>query len=225
MQVNDALFPIGGYTHSYGLETYIQQGKIRNEKEVKVYVQQSLRTSFLYTELLAASLAYEAAKSNNLPQLLELDEILTVSKSAAELRVASHKLGIRFAKLVQALYDKESLPIKRYGSIFTQYCQAKHPIHHAVVYGAFLGSIELDKEWGLSFFTYSTASSIITNCVKSIPLSQTLGQKILFELQPVLEEVVNKCRTLNEDDLGRSTPGLDIASMQHEILYSRLYMS
>ena len=26
LQVNDALFPIGGYSHSYGLETYIQKG-------------------------------------------------------------------------------------------------------------------------------------------------------------------------------------------------------
>ena len=25
LQVNDALFPIGGYSHSYGLETYIQK--------------------------------------------------------------------------------------------------------------------------------------------------------------------------------------------------------
>ena len=24
LQVNDALFPIGGYSHSYGLETYIK---------------------------------------------------------------------------------------------------------------------------------------------------------------------------------------------------------
>ena len=26
LQVNDALFPIGGYSHSQGLETYIQRG-------------------------------------------------------------------------------------------------------------------------------------------------------------------------------------------------------
>ena len=30
LQVNDALFPIGGYSHSYGLETYIQKGIVKN---------------------------------------------------------------------------------------------------------------------------------------------------------------------------------------------------
>lgn len=30
LQVNDALFPIGGYSHSYGLETYIQKGIVKD---------------------------------------------------------------------------------------------------------------------------------------------------------------------------------------------------
>ena len=29
LQVNDALFPIGGYSHSQGLETYIQRGIVQ----------------------------------------------------------------------------------------------------------------------------------------------------------------------------------------------------
>ena len=30
LQVNDALFPIGGYSHSQGLETYIQRGIVHD---------------------------------------------------------------------------------------------------------------------------------------------------------------------------------------------------
>ena len=30
LQVNDALFPIGGYSHSYGLETYIQKNIVNS---------------------------------------------------------------------------------------------------------------------------------------------------------------------------------------------------
>ena len=35
LQVNDALFPIGGYSHSYGLETYIQKGIVHDEEAVR----------------------------------------------------------------------------------------------------------------------------------------------------------------------------------------------
>ena len=37
LQVNDALFPIGGYSHSQGLETYIQKGLVHDEETAKEY--------------------------------------------------------------------------------------------------------------------------------------------------------------------------------------------
>ena len=35
LQVNDALFPIGGYSHSQGLETYIQRGIVHDVLRTK----------------------------------------------------------------------------------------------------------------------------------------------------------------------------------------------
>lgn len=41
LQVNDALFPIGGYSHSYGLETYIQKDIIRKEADAREYIEKN----------------------------------------------------------------------------------------------------------------------------------------------------------------------------------------
>ena len=38
LQVNDALFPIGGYSHSQGLETYIQRGIVRDIDTAREYI-------------------------------------------------------------------------------------------------------------------------------------------------------------------------------------------
>ncbi|MBE6023315.1 MAG: urease accessory protein UreF [Cellulosilyticum sp.] len=219
MQVNDALFPIGGYTHSYGLETYIQKGKVSNNEQAEAYIRQNLKTNFLYTELLAVSLAYDYASHNDLEGLIELDEILTASKVALELRAASHKLGVRFMKMVEALDLSEIAPI------FKAYQKESEKVHHAVVYGCFVGALGVEKSVALSFFIYSATSTMVTNCVKTIPLSQTAGQQILFRMHPLLEKLVEQCLELTIEDLGRSTPALDVAAMQHEVLYSRLYMS
>ena len=58
LQINDSLFPIGSYSHSYGLETYIQKGIVHDEKTAERYLRMKLRYSFMYTDLLAVKLSY-----------------------------------------------------------------------------------------------------------------------------------------------------------------------
>lgn len=80
LQVNDALFPIGGYSHSQGLETYIQRGIVHDADTAREYITHKIKWNLAYTELLGARLAYEAARENDLSELLELEEILEASR-------------------------------------------------------------------------------------------------------------------------------------------------
>ena len=65
LQVNDALFPIGGYSHSQGLETYIQQGSVCDEKTAAEYIHKKLRFALAYTDLLAVRLAWMSWKKSS----------------------------------------------------------------------------------------------------------------------------------------------------------------
>ena len=98
LQINDALFPIGGYSHSYGLETYIQKGIVRDADTAEKYILQNIKTNLLYNELLLIRLAWEYASEDNLEAILELEEIAEASRSQKEIREASRKLGSRFLK-------------------------------------------------------------------------------------------------------------------------------
>ena len=66
---------------------------------------------------------------------------------------------------------------------------------------------------------------MVTNCVKTIPLSQSDGQKLLLSLHGLMEELVRQAEEAEEEMLCVSTPGFDLRSIQHEELYSRIYMS
>jgi urease accessory protein UreF len=66
---------------------------------------------------------------------------------------------------------------------------------------------------------------MVTNAVKLVPLGQLEGQKILFEVKRNIPSWVEKTMNLEEDKIGLSNVGFDLRSMQHERLYSRLYMS
>lgn len=224
MQVNDSVFPIGGYTQSYGLETYILRDLVRDEKKAYEYISTNLQTTYLHNELLSASLAYDAAKSGDLNKVIELDNLLQVIKTPQEIRDASMKLGSRFVKTISTTTD-----IKFESDIFSRYIDkvnGKETVpNHAIAYGVFCAAIDVDKTTALSFFLYAATSAMVTNSVKAVPLSQTQGQQILYKCSQLFGSIIEKVKTLDESMLGLSMPGFDIRCMQHETLYSRLYMS
>lgn len=103
LQVNDALFPIGGYSHSYGLETYIQKGFVHDEDSAEEFIHKRLEYNFLYNEFLAVRLGWEYAVSGDLEAISRLEEIMEAGKIPRETREASRKLGSRFIKTLSDL--------------------------------------------------------------------------------------------------------------------------
>lgn len=221
LQVNDALFPIGGYSHSYGLETYIQKGIVHDEDSAQEFIHKRLKYNFSYNEFMAVRLAFEYALREDLEAISRLEEIMEAGKIPRETREASRKLGSRFIKTLSAL----ELPVQN--SIFDKYREARKgkSVHHAVVYGVFCGAAGIAENEALEHFIYAQTSAMVTNCVKTIPLSQSSGQKLLSGCYPLLQELTKKVTELGEEWLGLSGPGFDLRCMQHEGLYSRIYMS
>ena len=220
-QINDSLFPIGAYSHSYGLETYIQKELVKDVDTAFDYIRCCLKTNVLYTELLSIWLAYDYAKENNLEEIIKLEEIINASKIPKEIRSASQKLGSRFIKTL------ESVNVKAKSDIFNNYIKDNRQIQHthSVAYGVFCAAVGIEKMKAVEGFLYSYTSATVTTCVKTIPLSQTQGQQLLYKSYKVFEEVLNILPSLSLRELCLSTPGFDIRCMQHETLYSRLYMS
>ena len=222
LQVNDALFPIGGYSHSQGLETYIQRGIVRDIDTAREYILHKIKWNLAYTELLSARLAYEAAEGKDLQKLLHLEEILEASRIPMEQREAARKMGSRFAKTIEKL----GLNINKNG-IFRKYLDARKgkAVNHSCIYGVICAEMEIALNEAMTHYLYAQTSAIVTNCVKTIPLSQTSGQQLLsgcyVEFDDILTDVMNR----REDDLCLSAPGFDLRGIQHEKLYSRLYMS
>ena len=163
LQVNDALFPIGGYSHSQGLETYIQQGIVHDEE--------------------------------------------TAAKTICKL-------------------PQENIPMEKRG-IFEKYLETRKgkPVSHCCAYGVFCAALGIEEEETLYHYLYAQTSAMVTNCVKTIPLSQSAGQKLLCGCYGEFEEILSYISDCTEDDLCLSAPGFDIRGIQHEKLYSRLYMS
>ena len=230
LQINDALFPVGGYSHSYGLETYIQKNLVSDQKTAQDYVEKYMGGSLLHGDLLGAKLAWEICRTNScgdpendvMEKLKELDQVITASRVPQELRQAGEKIASRFIKTLLKLSVDYELPwFQKYGAAADPYRKK----NYAVAYGIFCASAGLGLDESLSHLLYAQTSAVVTNCVKTIPLSQTAGQQILYGCLKKCGKLVEQVKKLGIDDYAISFPGADIRSMQHETLYSRLYMS
>lgn len=217
IQVCDSLFPVGNFTLSNGLETYVTQGLLRSPEDLEEYVHSYLDI-LPYNELGTLFLAY--SHRDDPDTLVRLDRIATVSRAPREVRTGSQKTCRRFLKIWSQIAQFPALA--RYQEqVQTGRCSGCYPI----AMGLYAAALDLDCSTAAGIYAYSLVNALVTNAVKCVPLSQVAGQRILYDLREALDTAVREAAQVSMDDLGVGGPGFDIAGMQHETLYSRLYMS
>lgn len=220
LHLTDPNLPIGGFSHSAGLETYVQQGLVKDPASAKEFVVQMLSQNLRYTDAAFVSLVYEAASKNDLQKILFLDAECTAVKLPKEMRQASNKLGLRLMKIFQPLNKSELI------DDYAKAIKNQEAVgHYCIAFGLYAYALNIPKLDALSGFYYNAAVGFVTNAVKLVPLSQQSGQEILFSVQDLITELIQQTLVPDEDLIGLCCSGFDIKSMQHERLYSRLYMS
>lgn len=213
VQAMDAFFPIGAYTMSNGMETYVQQNKVKDAASLEELLKDYL-SILTYTEL---GFAAHAAAGEEIELL---DGLCGASKAAKEAREGSRKLCSRFLKAQAAIREYESL--KRYQEkILEGRCQG----WYCIAVGLFLKEIEIPIEEGLLLWGYNQLSTMVNHGVKLVPLRQLEGQKVLYEMFPLLEQAVKKAMQSKTADLGACGTGYELACMEHETLECRMYLS
>jgi len=220
LHLTDPTLPIGGYSHSAGLETYVQNGKVKDPETARTFITEMLSRNVRYTDAAFVSLAYDAANQNDLKTLVSLDQECNAVKLPMEMRQASLKLGMRLLKIFQPLLQNEFADQYR-----KMILEKSADGHYCIVFGMMASLLNISKEDALHGFFYNAAVGFVTNSVKLIPLSQQSGQEILFSLQPLIKDLAEKNMEPDKDLIGLCCSGFDIRCMQHEQLYSRLYMS
>ena len=76
-----------------------------------------------------------------------------------------------------------------------------------------------------SAFLYSTSAALVGAALRLLPLGQLAGQRILWNVNPLIAMLAEETQNRNEQDMWSFAPALEIASMKHAMLDARLFRS
>ncbi len=219
LQFSDSLFPTGAFTHSSGLESYVQRG-IQDADSLRELITTRLLYGAARSDMVAvrgAMIAYHAA---DIDKLYELDERLTAMKVAREGREASTKIGRQLLRNSQALLNDPVLA--RYQqAVGSGQCAG----HHALAHGILYASLKMDAQTALLAYAYGLAAGQVSAALKLTAIGQTRAQQLLHSLIPAMQQAADIALAGSPDELQSFAPALEIHTMQHEYLFRRLFTS
>lgn len=217
LQLASPSLPIGAYSYSQGMEAAIEKGLVRNETTAREWIVNCLHEVVARFEAPVLWRLLQAFESRDLVAVSHWTSLFIAARDTSEFRAESIQMGYSLGKLVNDLKiaDVQLLAI----------LLAQHELPLPTAMAAAAVALRVPPESVLLGMLFSWAENQVLVGVKSIPLGQVSGQRLLLSLRPELEKAARLAKELEDDQLSNWSPGLSLLSMQHEVQYSRLYRS
>jgi urease accessory protein len=217
LQLGSQALPIGGYSHSQGLESAIERRMVTDEASVLRWISSVLQFS-MYTfevpSLLALSDAWVARDDAS---LTSLNEEFIATRESAELRAATVQMGFSMRALLYVLPD---LPTGIMATL-----RSMHEPSLPCVWSAATTAWAIDSRDSTIAYVWAWAENQVLAAVKTLPMGQSAGQRLLLTLGQSIALNLEDIQIMNGDDRSNFAPALAILCAQHETQYSRLFRS
>jgi urease accessory protein len=220
LQFGDGLFPAGGFAHSFGLETYAQQGRLRDAADLDALIAAHLEGSAGPADALAVALASRAASAEDMAALVDLDDRLDAMKCVPEFRSASIQMGRQTLRVAAALGEDRVI-----AALASAVAEGLTAGHHAVIFGAALGRAGATADAAATVYLHSTAALLVGAALRLISLGQVDGQRVLAAQRSRIARLAAAASTSEAEDMWSFNPGLEIAGIRHATLEMRLFRS
>ncbi|MBR7635236.1 urease accessory protein UreF [Janthinobacterium lividum] len=217
LQFASPALPIGAYSYSQGLEAALESGLVVDAATAREWIAQHLTHVVARWEAPLCWRLMQAFEAQDLCAVQRWSERFIASRDTAEFRAETIQMGYSLTKLLAELGVADGVLIDM--------LQGQPEVALPTAYACAVAALAIPREESLLAMLFAWAENQVLVCVKSVPLGQVAGQRLLLSLRPELEAAALTAQTLPDDEMGNWAPGLSLLSMRHEVQYSRLYRS
>jgi urease accessory protein len=217
LQLASPALPVGAYTYSQGLEWAVERGTIHDEASAQAWIADLLSGNIARFELPWLAQLRAAWDADDAAALAALDADFIASRESAELRAETLQMGHSLRRL---LLDLPGFP-PRHCARLRGFAEPGYPLAWSCAASAW----EIPAEDALGGYLWSWAENQVMAALKSVPLGQSAGQRILATLAGRMPALAAAARTLPPESVSNFSPGFAIACARHETQYTRLFRS
>lgn len=216
--------PVGGFSYSEGLEAAILRAQTATEniatdstnEWLAGWLGDQLQLTLARGDLAVMAQAIPAWRSGHLSRITELNDWLLHTRETSELRAQAEQMG---RSLCNWLANHESI-----NPALLKHCEQLPPAY-PVAFALAAAQTDAGVRDCLLAYAFGWAENMVQAAIKSVPLGQTAGQRILARLNQAIPAAVQFAIDLPDDERQAFSPMLAILSAQHETQYSRLFRS
>lgn len=220
LQIADSALPIGGYTHSWGLEAAISRGLVHDPESLERWTRQWLRTSLGPLEGVLVASACRAGLAGAAGDFRALNRLAGASIVPPSTRRASREMGDQLIALGSTwAWCGPGLATHARG------VPEAEGWHHPVAFGL-LGAIAIAAvEDVLTAYLHQAVLGMIGAGVRAIPVGHTNGQQLLAYLQDDIRDLVPVLSNRELETAGAGCPFYEVLCDEQTRLYARMYRS
>jgi urease accessory protein len=211
--------PVGGFSYSEGLEAAVDKGLVSDEASATAWVLDQLHLGLARSDLAVVAQAIPAWRADDLARITALNDWILHTRETQEFRLQAEQMGRSFQVWAHSLGEL--------GHGIHEHLKSAEldPPTYPVAMACALAHNEARVHDALLTYGFAWAENMVQAAIKSVPLGQSAGQRMVSRLSQALPAAAEQAQRLTDDTRQAFTPLLAILSAQHETQYSRLFRS